>query len=66
MNLIELKVTRQALRQQLETYERVFPCCKSCERYEHNLCTHFGSAPPPEWVSGEVECPEWQYDFAPF
>lgn len=67
MNLIELKVTREALRKQLHEYERITPACNNCIRLEAgDKCRKFNASPPPEWIKGPVECSNWYYDNIPF
>jgi hypothetical protein len=66
MNIAELTVTRQALRNQLTVYERITPCCMTCEKLEAGICTQYSAKPPAEWLQGPVDCPEWSYDFIPF
>lgn len=69
MNLQELTVTKQALRSQLQAYERITVCCHSCERYGETTaqqCAVHKATPPPEWLRGPIECAEWQHDCIPF
>lgn len=66
MNLIQLQTTRDALKQSLQSLERIKPCCHTCEHYQGNRCDKFAAVPPPEWVAGPVECEQWSYDNIPF
>lgn len=69
MNLQELKATTQALRQSLQRYERIKVCCHSCEHYGSygsKQCAVHKATPPPEWVTGPVECADWQHDGVPW
>lgn len=69
MNLIELKATTQALRQSLQRYERIKVCCHTCERFGEVVpkqCAVHKATPPPEWISGPIECNDWSHDSIPF
>jgi len=66
MNLLQLNVTKQALRRQLDEYERITPCCMTCENMESGICQQFQAAPPPEWKHGPVDCEQWTHDGIPF
>ena len=69
MNLQELTVTKQALRSQLQAYERITVCCHTCERYGETTaqqCAVHKATPPPEWLRGPIECAEWVFDRVPF
>ncbi|MDV7401082.1 hypothetical protein RZS08_57220, partial [Arthrospira platensis SPKY1] len=61
MNLIELKATTQALRRQLDEYERIKPCCVTCLKYEAGVCSQYQAAPPDDWIKGPVDCEHWDY-----
>lgn len=66
MNLIELKATTAALKKQLYEYERITPACNNCEKLgTDKSCNQFLAKPPDEWLTGPVECQEWQYDNIP-
>lgn len=68
MNQAELKVTVQALRQQLQTFERITVCCLTCEHYADSVkqCSVHQASPPEAWRQGPIECPSWEYDNVPF
>ena len=66
MNRLEITVTRQALRKQLDLYEGIVTCCHSCEHYDQRRCVKFGQPPPPEWIKAPHECEHWEYDAIPF
>lgn len=66
MNLAELNATREALRKQLNEYNRILPSCNNCTHLGAGLCQQFNAQPPVEWVKGPVECEHWDYDFIPF
>lgn len=67
MTITELKLEIQALRQNLSYMEQIKPSCKSCEHFIDDVsCNKFDSNPPPDWVSGKVECPQWEYCDVPF
>lgn len=67
MTLIELKTTKQALKSRLSEYESIKPSCENCEYFPDRVkCEKFDAAPPPDWVIGKVECPQWEYDNVPF
>ena len=67
MTLAELKAMKTALRNALAQYERITPCCHSCEHYRAGRCEQFdGQTPPPEWVRGPVECEQWMHCEIPF
>lgn len=67
MNLHDLKATREALRKQLHCYDLITPACNNCEKLgTDKRCNHFAAPPPPEWLTGPVECEHWEYDGIPF
>jgi hypothetical protein len=66
MNLSELTIIKQALRNQLNEYDRITPSCNNCEHYKNSVCQHFSASPPPEWVKGPIDCQQWIYDSIPF
>ena len=66
MNLAELKATREALRKQLNEYDRITPACQNCLHLGAGLCQQYNAAPPAHWLQGPVECEKWDYDFIPF
>jgi hypothetical protein len=66
MTLIELQVTKQALRRQLDEYERITPSCMTCQHMDAGLCAKFNAQPPAEWKAGPVDCAEWIHDGIPF
>jgi hypothetical protein len=66
MNLHEITVTRNALRQQLKAYDAIVTCCHSCEHYDQRQCIKFEAPPPPEWIKEPNQCEHWEYDAIPF
>lgn len=68
MTLLELTVTKDALKNQLRQYESIQANCESCLNFDASkeLCMHFAAAPPPEWRIGQVACEYWLFDNVPF
>ncbi len=68
MTLLELKVTKIALRNQLREYENIVANCNTCQKFDDSagMCKQFAAAPPAEWRSGQVDCEHWIHDNVPF
>lgn len=67
MNLQELKTTTNALRSQLQIYERITPTCMHCEHFSSGrICSKFEAEPPAEFQSTPEACEDWEYDAIPF
>jgi len=66
MNQAQLTVTVQALKAQLNRYEGITVCCRSCINWERRQCTHHQAEPPAHWVIGPIECSHWIHDEVPF
>ena len=66
MNLATLNVQKQTLQKALRDLERIKVNCHSCDRVTGGTCSQFGAAPPPEWVTGPVDCDHWEFDNIPW
>lgn len=69
MNLATLNATINALKTQLQTFENIRVCCHSCERYGEaraHQCAVHQATPPPDWITGPIQCEHWVHDSVPF
>ena len=66
MNLATLNIQKATLKQALFDLDAIKVHCNNCEQYSGTVCKQFGATPPPEWVTGPVDCEHWTYDQIPF
>lgn len=67
MTRTELTAKRAQLRRQLDDLERVRMSCNTCIHLtEHQVCAHFGAAPPSDAIKSDIGCETWQFDNIPF